>query len=232
VNGFESSGIAFNSQVINAFSPDQWRAPSDFDATHQLNANWVWDLPYGHGRHWGGGAHGLIEGIFGGWGFNGLARWTSGFPFTVEAGAGWSTNFELQGSTILTGPKPKTGVYNTASGPSVFNNPQSLTCECVSGSAGQANIFRATYPGEAGQRNNFRGPGYFGIDPGISKMWNLSEEKTIRFSWEVFNVTNSVRFDAAGSLTGESLVNITGFGLFNTQLTQPRVMQYSLRFAF
>jgi len=48
----------------------------------------------------------------------------------------------------------------------------------------------------------------------------------------VFNVTNSVRFDAAGSLIDESLVNITGFGLFNTELTQPRVMQYSLRFSF
>ena len=63
-------------------------------------------------------------------------------------------------------------------------------------------------------------------------MWNLGEEKTLKFAWDVFNVTNSVRFDAAGSLIGESLVNITGFGLFNTQLTSPRVMQYSLRFSF
>ena len=27
--------------------------------------------------------------------------------------------------------------------------------------------FRAPYPGESGQRNNFRGPGYFGIDLGL-----------------------------------------------------------------
>ena len=59
VNGFESNGLAFNSQVINAFSPDQWRAPSDFDTTHQLNANWLWDVPYGRGRHWGSSAKGL-----------------------------------------------------------------------------------------------------------------------------------------------------------------------------
>jgi hypothetical protein len=231
VNGFESSGLAFNSQVINAFSPNLWRAPSDFDATHQLNANWVWDLPYGRGRHWGSNAHGFINAAFGGWGLNGLARWTSGFPFSVEAGAGYSTDFELQGSSILTGSKPKTGVFNTPNGPSVFQNPQSITCECFGG-AGGGNTFRATLPGEAGQRNNFRGPGYFGIDPGLSKMWNLTEDKTLRFAWEVFNVTNSVRFDAAGSMIGESLVNITGFGLYNTELTTPRVMQYSLRFAF
>jgi hypothetical protein len=231
VNGFESSGLAFNSQVINAFSPNLWRAPSDFDATHQLNANWVWDLPYGRGRHWGSGAHGVVNAVFGGWGLNGLARWTSGFPFSVEAGAGYSTDFELEGSSILTGPKPKTGVFNTPNGPSVFQNPQSITCECYAG-AGSGNTFRAPLPGEAGQRNNFRGPGFFGIDPGLSKTWNLTEDKTLRFAWEVFNATNSVRFDAAGSMINESLVNITGFGLYNTELTTPRVMQYSLRFAF
>ena len=230
VNGFESSGLAFNSQVINAFSPDQWRAVSDFDATHQLNSNWLWDLPYGRGRHWA--AKGLMNGIFGGWGFNGLFRWTSGFPFSVEAGNGWSTDFELEGSSVLTGPKPKTGVFLDSNGnPTVFKNPLSITCACSAGTAGDT-TFRATYPGEAGQRNNFRGPGYFGIDAGLSKVWDLTEHKTLRFAWEVFNVTNSVRFDAAGSLIGQTLVNITGFGIFNTELTQPRVMQYSLRFAF
>ncbi|HUA14407.1 MAG TPA: carboxypeptidase-like regulatory domain-containing protein [Verrucomicrobiae bacterium] len=231
VNGFESSGLAFNSQVINAFSPDLWRAPSDFDTTHQINANWIWDLPYGKGRHWGSGAKGITNAVLGGWGMSGLVRWTSGFPFSVQAGAGWSTDFELEGSSVLVGPRPKTGVYNTANGPSVFQNPQSITCECSAGTASGA-IFRATYEGEAGQRNNFRGPGFFGLDAGLSKTWDVSEGKTLRFAWEVFNATNSVRFDAAGSMIGESLVDITGFGLFNTELTKPRVMQYSLRFAF
>jgi hypothetical protein len=234
VNGFESNGLAFNSQVINAFSPNLWRAISDFDTTHQLNANWVWDLPYGHGRQWGSGTSGLLNGLFGGWGFNGVYRWTSGFPFSVEAGAGWSTDFELEGSSILTGPKPKTGVFFEPNGtPTVFQNPeQTITCSCTAGTAVGVNTFRPTYPGEAGERNNFRGPGYFGIDAGLSKTWNVSEQKTIRFAWEAFNVTNSVRFDAAGSLINQDLVNITGFGIFNTELTQPRVMQYSLRFAF
>lgn len=231
VNGFESGGLAFNSQVINAFSPNLWRAVSDFDTTHQINSDWVWDLPYGKGRYWGSSAKGFMNAVFGGWGLNGLVRWTSGFPFSVEAGNGWSTNFELEGSSILTGPKPKTGVFMSNGSPSVFQNPQSITCACSPGTAGNT-TFRATLPGESGQRNNFRGPGFFGIDPGLSKMWTLRENKTLRFAWEVFNATNSVRFDAAGSLIGQTLVNITGFGLFNTELTQPRVMQYSLRLAF
>jgi hypothetical protein len=232
VNGFESGGLAFNSQVINAFSPNLWRAPSDFDTTHQINANWVWDLPFGHGRRWGGGTNKFVNAVFGGWGLNGLWRWTSGFPFSVGAGAGWATNFELEGTSVLTGAKPKTGVFRDANGdPTVFKDPGSLVCACGPGTLAGSN-FRATLPGEAGQRNIFRGPGFFGIDGGLAKTWNFDEDKLLRFSWEVFNVTNSVRFDAAGSLINQDLVDITGFGKFNQTLTSPRVMQFSLRFGF
>lgn len=232
VNGFESNGLAFNSQVINAFSPDLWRASSDFDTTHQINANWVWDLPYGHGRHWGASSNSFVNAVFGGWGLNGLYRWTSGFPFTVNAGAGWATDFELSGSSVLVGPKPKTGVFTDSAGdPTVFKDPSQLVCACGPGTLSGA-TFRATMPGEAGSRNIFRGPGYFGIDAGLSKTWNFSESKLLKFSWEVFNVTNSVRFDAAGSLINQDLVDITSFGKFNTSLTSPRVMQFALRVAF
>ena len=232
VNGFESGGLAFNSQVINAFSPDLWRAVSDYDTTHQFNANWVWDLPFGKGRYFGSNSNSIVNAIFGGWGLNGLWRWTSGFPFTVGAGAGWATDFELEGSSVLTGAKPQTGVFRDSSGdPTVFKNPTNLVCACGPGTLAGSN-FRATMPGEAGQRNIFRGPGYFGIDAGLSKTWNFSESKMIKFSWEVFNVTNSVRFDAAGSLINQDLVDITGFGKFNQMLTSPRVMQFQLRFGF
>ena len=225
VNGFESANLAFNSQVINAWSPNQWRSVSDFDTTHQINANWVWELPYGKGRHWGSGSHGFMEALLGGWGFNGLARWTSGFPFTVQAGTGWSTNFELEGSSVLIGAKPSTGVFRDSNGdPNIFRDPNSLAIG--------NGILRQTYPGEAGQRNNFRGPGYFGIDTGVGKVWKPAESQEIRFSWEVFNVTNSVRFDAAGSVANESLFTLTGFGKYVQALTNPRVMQFGLRYSF
>jgi hypothetical protein len=232
VNGFESGGVAYNSQVINAFSPNLWRALSDFDTTHQINANFIFDLPFGRGRHWGGGSNGAVNAIFGGWTLSGLARWTSGFPFSVLAGNGWATNFELEGTSFVQGAKPKTGVFRDQDGdPNVFQNAIDLTCTCFPGDGFNTN-FRATYAGEAGQRNNFRGPGYFGIDGGLAKSWTFKEDKTLRFSWEVFNVTNSVRFDAAGSLPNEDLVDNTSFGKMNTQLTNPRVMQFALRFVF
>ena len=62
------------------------------------------------------------------------------------------------------------------------------------------NDFRHPYPGEGGQRNELRGPGYFGIDAGLDKDWKVRESQTVSFAWEAFNVTNAVRFDAAASV--------------------------------
>ena len=234
VNGFEAAGgIGYNDQAINAWSPDLWRAPSDFDTTQQLNFNAIWDLPFGKGRRWSS-QNRFVNSVFGGWGLSGLGRWTSGFPYSVGAGAGWSTNFELEGSSVLIGPKPKTGVYMDSSGiPNVFQNAQSIQCLCPYQPSGTGPVpFRDTYPGEAGERNIFRGPGFFDIDAGLSKTWNFTETRLLRFSWEVFNVTNSVRFDAANAVLTEDLVDITGFGKYQRTLTTPRVMQFSMRFAF
>src|SRR5205085_11381729 len=36
--------------VVNAFAPNQLRGVSDFDTPHQINANWVVELPFGRGK--------------------------------------------------------------------------------------------------------------------------------------------------------------------------------------
>jgi len=65
---------------------------------------------------------------------------------------------------------------------------------------------------------------------GIKKTWKLTEAKTIKFSWDVFNVFNNVRFDA---LFNQSSIDSSGsFGTYSTTLTSPRKMQFGLRFDF
>ncbi|HUV96047.1 MAG TPA: hypothetical protein VMV98_01135 [Acidobacteriaceae bacterium] len=88
------------------------------------------------------------------------------------------------------------------------------------------------YPGEAGQRNNFRGDGYFGADAGLSKTWKTTEHSRIRFAWEVFNVSNSVRFDVNPLTSLQSMTTSGEFGVYDATLTKPRVQQVSLRSLF
>ena len=90
---------------------------------------------------------------------------------------------------------------------------------------------RLPYPGEAGQRNNFRGDGYFSLDDGLAKSWGISDYGRLKFAWEVYNVTNTVRFDPA-PLTLGSQLTAGNLGVASALLTQPRRMQFSLRFDF
>jgi hypothetical protein len=76
-----------------------------------------------------------------------------------------------------------------------------------------------------------RGPGYFGIDTGLGKQWSITEQQKLKFAWEIFNITNAVRFDAALSSNNFDLSS-SGFGVYSSTLTKPRVMQFSLRYSF
>jgi hypothetical protein len=122
------------------------------------------------------------------------------------------------------GPKPVTGTFYDQNGnPNLFKDP----------AAAQA-AFRYSYPGESGQRNTLRGPGYFGIDTALSKSWAISESQSLKFSWEIFNVTNSVRFDVAPlpQTTDQLEQPSSAFGVFSSTLTKPRIMEFALRYTF
>jgi carboxypeptidase family protein len=221
------------SRLPNAFSPNQFRAVSDFDTTHQINADWIVELPFGKGRRFAHDAGGALDAFIGGWQVSGLARWTTGFPFSVDNGQFWPTNWDEQGSAQLIG-KPKTGAFPQPNGTvSVFANP----------AAALANDFVHPFPGGSGTRNGLRGNGYAGWDMSLAKRWKMPwEGNSLQFRWEVFNVPNLKRFNVVGSPTSPSvglgdlapsLQQVpASFGAYTGLLTQPRVMQFALRYEF
>jgi hypothetical protein len=60
------SAVAYSGQVINSWDKKGLYGPSDYDTTHQLNANWVYDLPLGRGKRLGGGWNTFEDTLFGG----------------------------------------------------------------------------------------------------------------------------------------------------------------------
>lgn len=237
VNLFEGYGFG-GGQIINAFDPSQMRGVSDFDMTHQINTSWVYELPFGRGKKWGSGWNRGTDAVLGGWSWSGLGRWTSGLPFIVQNGFDFPTNWELNGFGQLNGKAPKTGVYTDCDGdPNMFAD---LACSAgndpgtfILGPNGNDGHWTFPHPGQSGSRNNIRGPGYFGIDLGVRKSWGLTERSRLYFSWQVYNVTNSVRFDAANSAVQNTYVDSAGsFGKYSNTLTRPRVMEFALRLSF
>jgi len=225
-----SSISSLNNIIINSWNPQQERGVSSYDATHQLNANWIAELPFGRGRAIGSGAGSPLNALIGGWQLSGLFRWTSGFPVNVDNGySNFPTNFEQEGNANLVGPV-KTGAYHITSGPDAGN------VNIFANGPAAINSFAPAYAGQSGQRNVIRGDGFFGIDLGLAKRWAMpwSEKQSLQFRWEVFNVTNSVRFDVQSSLLSSALTLGSGgsFGNYSGLLTNPRIMQFALRYEF
>ncbi len=214
------------SNILNSWNPALNRSASDFDTRHLVTGDWVYQLPFGHGRAFAGSANHLLNAAIGGWQWSGLSRWTSGLPFSLIE-PGWATDWRIQSYGVRTAPVKLRQHLDQNGEPQVFDNPAAIN----NGIIGEGNPIRLPYPGEAGERNNFRGNGYFGIDSGLSKSWPLGEGSTLKFAWEVFNVTNSVRFDTNPNSLDDG-ISTGSLGIYSALLTAPRVQQFSLRLAF
>jgi hypothetical protein len=221
-NGFSS--------IINTWKPYLNRGVSDFDTTHILTVDWVYQLPFGRGRSMLANSNHFVDAFIGGWQFSGILRTTSGLPFSLNE-PGWTTDWQQEGYGIVTGKVKVQRHFDANGNPQFFAGTSAAT---INSGVSSGTPVRLPYPGETGQRNNFRGDGFTDLDSGINKSWGLGEFGTLKFAWEVYNVTNTMRFDTSpitpslfgGGLTGGNL------GVSSLLLNQPRRMQFSLRYDF
>lgn len=223
--------------IVNALTPDQNYATSDFDARHIINANWVVGLPFGRGKRFFSSASGFVEQAFGGWQTTGIFRWNSGLPIQTPFDCCvWATNWNVQSNGVRVQPVQSSPTSNDANGtPNIFSDPTAVY-----------RSFRPARPGEVGDRNVLRAPSYISLDMGLYKSFKLPwEGHALQFRWEVFNVTNTQRFDGLTiSDLGLGTDPFLGgnpnsdFGRFTStqaplnETKAGRVMQFALRYTF
>ena len=230
-----SYGTAF---IVNALFPDDNYGSSDFDARHIINANWVVGLPVGRGKRFFSNSSGLVEQVLGGWQTTGIFRWNSGLPVTAAPFdcCVWATNWNVQSNGVRVRPVESSPTRNGPNGtPNLFSDPVAAY-----------RSWRSARPGEVGDRNVLRGPGYIALDMGLYKSFKMPwEGHALQFRWEVFNVTNTQRFDAL-TISDLSLGNDPfrggdpnlDFGQFTStqaplnETRAGRVMQFALRYTF
>ncbi|MGC2329357.1 MAG: hypothetical protein WA604_21780 [Candidatus Sulfotelmatobacter sp.] len=221
------------SYIANPWNPGLNRAPSDFDLRHVITADWVYEFPFGKGKRFAGGSGSWLNAIIGDWQLAGLTRWTSGFPFSAIDSRGFTQNFLFESNMVQTG-SVSSGVFMISGAPYAFPNPSAVVAgvQITPDVPATLTPMRFAYPGEAGSRNNFRGPGYFGIDMRLAKSWKVRERMDLKFAWEVFNLTNSVRFDTNTNTSLDNGSDDGSFGLYRATLSVERVQQFSLTFGF
>jgi hypothetical protein len=245
-SGLQSVGnFSTQSFIFNPLDPDSNYGDSDFDARHIINANWLVALPFGRGKAFMSDSNKIVNGIFGGWQMTGIFRWNSGLPVgTNNRPFGfqrWPTNWNLSSGFVRV-REVETNPTDVAGEPNIFSDPLQALLS-----------FRDARPGEAGDRNVFRLPGYIALDAGLYKTFKLPwEGHNVTFRWEVYNVTNTQRLTTpggfsvsavdpflAGTLGLPALTSAPAdFGKF-TATQRPlgenkagRVMQFALRYQF
>jgi hypothetical protein len=230
-----SYGTAF---IVNALSPEANYATSDFDARHIINANWVVGLPFGRGKRFFTNASSLMDQVFGGWQSTGIFRWNSGLPIPQAPFdcCVWATNWNVQSNGVRVRPVQSSPTQTGENGtPNLFTDALAAY-----------RSFRPARPGEVGDRNVLRAPGYISLDMGLYKSFRMPwEGHALQFRWEVFNVTNTQRFDgltiADLSLGTDPFLGgnpNSDFGRFTStqaplnETKAGRVMQFALRYTF
>lgn len=230
--GGGDSGTSY-AAILNALSPEQSRAVSNFDHTHIINSNWLWRLPFGHGHSLGSSWSGAADAVLGGWSLNGIFRWNSGRahdgPFEASR---WATNWNASSNAVrLRDPHFNPQKNSGNGGPGVFSD-----------TLYSYQSFRDAFAGEAGDRNPFRRQGFVSFDFGLQKAFAMpyNENHQLEFRWEVFNATNTQRLGSvAGGRSGYGTSPLPQFGTPSSSFGNitsiqgsPRVMQFGLRYQF
>src|SRR5881227_2640201 len=225
-SGNTALNTAFNDESSLAAS----RGLSDFDRKHRFVVSYRYDLPfYKDETGWKGAA-------LSGWALSGITIFQSGTPFSVTDSAA-GTAFLGPGLTPLTlggqlapGGSLAAGLTSGSIHDRVNNGYLNLgnftTAPLVPASAGGDGT--VTFFGNLG-RNIYRGPFQQNWDFSLIKNFKLTEKQSLRFTADFFDIWNHANF---ANPAINDVENPGAFGRIFSTVGTPRLIQFSLRYAF
>ncbi len=195
------------------------RGNSDFDVTHIVSANALFDMPVGRGRWLGSNMPGWANQIVGGWQVAALTQWHTGFAFSTVTEA-FPVSFNSNSPAVFIGTPHdiRVKIHDDAGQIQLFADPNAAL-----------NAFTGPIGLDGPTRNNLRGPRFSNTNLALNKHFPIKEKFDVEFRVEAYNVFNHVNF----ALPGGSVADINGpnFGVISSDAGS-RVMQFSLRLDF
>jgi len=249
----EQSGMGLFYNGNNPLNLRSGYGLSDFDRKHVLNFTYLYQLPKFYELT-------SLKGRFAdGWAISGLAIIQSGQPYSVVDYSGAVGSIFYGTSDGITNPvvplgscspsKALTGASGATPGVPALNaacftlpvlNPGDLGGAIAPGDTYETNF-------TTGQRNIFRQAWQKRTDVSLLKTTQITERASLRFSFEVFNVTNTPSFDIPVDNVSQNLFfndfpvygsslysspTASGLGIVNKTIGSPRQIQMSLRLSF
>ena len=197
-----------------------YRTLADYDRTHHLTLTLQYDLPFGNGKHWLGGAHGVVQHLVGGWQYNTSLEYMTGTP-TARPDA-----FNLRDPQLPEGQQTYNRWFNTCT---LLANGQRSNCatpdEPVTWmqmtNSYQLRSYDDRFP-------NIRNQWATQVNMSMFKNFKISERFTFQFRAEAFNAFNTPIYQGPDTgLTSNSFGRVT-----IAQQNFPRSMQFAFRLSF
>jgi hypothetical protein len=197
---------------INYYNTQLERGLSSYNQPLNDTLSVIYDLPFGHGRHFDM-PNKAVDTAFGGWSLNMINTMTSGLPLNI----GYSATSQEQISSLVSERPNLTGapIYLKNGNPVDYLNAAAFS------------VPNYTQPFGDAPRNVAKMPGFYETDFGMHKNFKLTESQYVQFRAEAFNLLNKTNFAPPGGLTSNS----TGFGVI-TSTWVARQIQLALKLVF
>jgi hypothetical protein len=226
---------------------------SDFDRKHVINFTYLFQVPnFFEAATWKGK-------LANGWALEGLAIIQSGQPYSVIDYSGavgsifYGTSDGITNPIVPLGSCTPSGALTGHSGAtdgvpalnaSCFTLPQ-LSPGDLGGAIAPGDTFETNFT--TGQRNIFRQPWQKRADASVVKLTKLNERFLLKYSFDVFNLTNTASFDVPVDNVSQNLFfndfptygsslysspTLSGLGVVNKTIGGPRQIQMTLKLTF
>jgi hypothetical protein len=197
--------------------------PSDFDQTHILTVNYIYDVPR-LSRYLGNNS--FAKAVFDGWQISGITSYATGKPkaitYTYSGAITDFTGGEINARpNMICDPNERPGTFDQSGTPYVLN-PACFVAPTVRGDIGNM------------PRNQVRLPSIFNTDLALFRKFRWGETRSIQFRWETYNLFNHTNFkdiNAAITFGADGRVVANNFGT-PSSARSPRVMQAALKINF
>ncbi len=221
-NSGAAAGYGFICDVVR---PRECRGNSDFDATQIFNSWVTYQLPFGHGRAWAASMPRWADEIIGGWNVSSIFNQHTGYAWSTVSNA-FVPGYSNDAQAFFNGPNSDQYAH--------VNKSSSGTVSLFSKGTATASEFSGPVGFAIGPRNNMRGPGYFVMDSGLDKVFDISRDHNINlvFRADFFNVLNHPSFATPVPPGGNTDFTNANFGVLTTTTSTARIGQLALRVEF
>ncbi len=194
------------------------RGLSEFDIPQVINFGYVYELPVGRGKHWGGNWNKWVDAFIGGWQTNGVWRFDKGQPIymSLQGGQGLPTYGQQPNLLAPLTKNPRSKWFCSDPGCGYFANPDVAVVPPP--------FTIGTGPSVL---PNIRRPGTSTAGLSLFKEIPLSkfrEGMRLEYRLESFNALNHPQFCAPNGK-----VNSGNFGVVSCQANSPREVQMGLK---